>query len=450
MNAVTEAYLAEVAAGRMPAEELAKAVRATGLNDAIYRNGHLARPLFLARAERERLDADLRTLHGLLTGLPARLFDGDAGAFAAAAGAQGPQVDAARAAGGQVTRLSRADLYPDAEGFKLLELNVSGAVGGLENSFLNAAYLDSPHFAEFAAEHGLGYADTMAALCETLRDETGAAGGSPVVAIVDWPDSYPELEPMLRKTAARLGEFGIDALVGHAGQVECRDGGVYLAGRRVEVVYRLFLMEDLLRPEGPALLDPLLAAAARGEVAMFTPIASELYGSKAALALLSDERHRDRFDPAELEVVDRVLPWTRMLRPGAVTVDGERADLLAYARRDRERLVLKATMLHGGTGFVAGWRTGPDEWDRELRRAEGGPYVLQRRVVPVPELMPEPDGTLRPWVAVWGAFLTGRGYAGTYVRAVPGSDAGAVVASGSLTGCVFHEHAAAIAATGSR
>ncbi|WP_433044814.1 hypothetical protein [Dactylosporangium sp. CS-033363] len=436
MNAVTEAYLAAVAAGRMPHEELAKAIRATGLHDAIYRNGHLARPLFLTRAEREGLDADLRTLHGLLTGLPERLFGGDAGAFAAEVGAQGAQVDAARTAAGQAATLSRADLYRAADGFKLLELNVSGAVGGLENSILNAAYLDSPHFAEFAAAQGLGYADTMALLGETLRAEAGAGS---VVAIVDWPDSYPELEPMLRKTAARLADYGIDALVGHAGQVECRDGAVFLGGRRVDVVYRLFLMEDLLRPEGPALLDPLLAAAARGEVAMFTPIASELYGSKAALALLSDERHRDRFGAAELAVVDRVLPWTRMLRPGAVTVDGEREELLAYARRDRERLVLKATMLHGGTGFVAGWRTEPDAWDRELRAAEGGPYVLQRRVVPVPELVPEPDGTLRPWVAVWGAFLTGRGYAGTYVRAVPGTDAGAVVAGGSLTGCVFHE-----------
>ncbi|WP_432972590.1 hypothetical protein [Dactylosporangium sp. CA-233914] len=440
-NAVTEAYLAAVAAGRMPADELAKAVRACGLNDAYYEHGHLSRPLLLSRAERERLDADLRCLHAALASLPDRLFGGDAGAFAAAAGAQGPQTDAARTAKGQVTRLSRADLYTDAEGFKLLELNVSGAVGGLENAGLNTAYLSSPHFAEFAAGHGLEHIDTMAALCRTLREETGIADGRPVVAIVDWPESFPQLETVLRANAERMGRYGIDALACHAGQVRCRDGGVFVDGRRIDVVYRLFLLEDLLRPDGPALLNPLLDAAARGEVAMFTPIASELYGSKAALALLSDERNRDSFDPAELEVIDRVLPWTRMLRPGPVTVDGERADLLAYARSNRERLVLKATMLHAGAGFVAGWRSTSDEWDRELCRAEGGPYVLQRRVVPEPELMPEPDGTLRPWVATWGAFLTTRGYAGTFVRASADLSAGAIgYTSGALAGCVFHEH----------
>lgn len=434
MNFITQAYFDAVADGRMPAEELVKAIGGAGLNETYYANGHLPRPLFLSRSERERLDADLRVLHGALTGLPDRLFGGDAAAFAEAVGAQGPQIEAAKAAKGQVTRLARADLYADAEGFKLLELNVTGAVGGLENARLNEAYLESPHFAQFAADHNLGHVDTLAALAETLQDETGSAGGRPLVGIVDWPDSYPHLEVQLRRNAELLGERGVEAIVGHVGQLEYRAGGVWLHGRRLDVVYRLFLVEALLRPGGAELLAPVLDAAARGEVAMFTPIASELYGSKTALALLSDERHRDHFTAAELDVFDRALPWTRRLRPGPVTVDGERADLLAFALRERERLVIKATMLHGGDGFVAGWLVGPEEWERELRRAEGGPFVLQRRVVPVPELMPEPH------TATWGVFLTGRGYAGTFVRAVEGTGAGVVAyTGGALAGCVFHE-----------
>ncbi|MEV6922896.1 hypothetical protein AB0M46_00080 [Dactylosporangium sp. NPDC051485] len=434
MNSMTRAYLDAVAAGRVPPDELVKALGGAGLNDTYYGNGHLPRPLFLSRAQRDGLDADLRVLHAALTSLPDRLFDGDAAAFAAAVGAQGPQIDAARAAKGQVTRLARADLYADAEGFKLLELNVTGAVGGLENARLNEAYLESPAFAQFAAEHNLGHVDTLVALAETLGDETGTAGRQPLVGIVDWPDSYPHLEVQLRRNAELLGERGVEAIVGHVGMLQYRDGGVWLHGRRLDVVYRLFLVESLLRPGGAGLLAPVLAAAARSEVAMFTPIASELYGSKTALVLLSDERHRDRFCAAELDVIDRVLPWTRRLQAGPVTVDGERADLLDYALRDRERLVVKATMLHGGHGFVAGWLVGPDEWERELRRAEGGPFVLQRRVVPEPELMPD------PYTATWGVFLTGRGYAGTFVRAVAGRDAGVVAyTGGALAGCVFHE-----------
>jgi hypothetical protein len=382
MNAITDAYLAR----QIPVAEIAKAVQSSGLDEAYYSNGHLLRPLFLSRAERERLDADLTCLHETLTGLPERLFDGDAAAFAAAVGAVGPQIEAARMVGGPaagpVTGLSRADLYTDTGGFKLLELNVSGAVGGLENAQLTRAYLASPQFSAFAAEHDLDHVDTLAALAGTLREETGATGGQPVVAIVDSPDSFPALRAILEQNAAALGRLDIDAFACHLGQVECRAGRVFAAGRPVDVIYRLFRVEDLLQPGMMPLISPVLEAAARGEVAVFTPIGSELYGSKAALALLSDERHRDRFTAAELDVIDRLLSWTRVVRPGPVSVEGETHDLLAYARAHREDLVLKATMLHGGAGFAAGWLTPPAAWERRLDEAAGGPYVLQRRVRP--------------------------------------------------------------------
>jgi hypothetical protein len=426
MNAITDAFLAR----QIPVDEIAKALASSGLDEAYYSNGHLLRPLFLSRAQRERLNADLICLHEALTDLPARLFDGDVAAFAAAVGAVGPQIDAARAAAGQVTRLSRADLYTDATGFRLLELNVSGAVGGLENAQLNRAYLASPQFSAFAADHDLDYVDTLAELASTLREETGVTGGQPVVAIVDSPDSFPTLRAMLEQNAAALGQLDIDAFACHLGQVECRNGRVFAAGRPIDVIYRLFLVEELLQPDMERLMSPVLAAAARGEVAMFTPIGSELYGSKAALALLSDERHRDRFTAAELDVFDRILPWTRVVHP----------DLLAYAREHREQLVLKATTLHGGAGFAAGWLTAPDEWERRLAEAVGGPWVLQRRVVPAPELIPGPDGTLQPYVAVWGAFRTASGYAGTYVRASANPPDGVVSwLSGALSGACFHE-----------
>jgi hypothetical protein len=105
-----------------------------------------------------------------------------------------------------------------------------------------------------------------------------------------------------------------------------------------------------------------------------------------------------------------------MVRSGSVTVDGERADLLEYATARRENLILKPTAMHGGLGVVmAGWLTGPQEWEQQLRASLNGPWVLQRRIRPVPELFPGEDGP-QPWVLTWGAFLCGRGYGGMWVR----------------------------------
>src|SRR5262249_42459919 len=161
----------------------------------------------------------------------------------------------------------------------------------------------------------------------------------------------------------------------------------------IDVIFRLFMIEDVLDPTGPELIDPVLAAAERGEVKIFTPIHSELYGSKSALAMLSDEANRHLYSTEVLASLDRLLPWTRMVRSGSVTVDGQRVDLAEYARDQREELVLKPTALHGGLGVVLGWLVSPSEWQEHVNSAMNGPFVLQRRIHPEPELFPAEGGS---------------------------------------------------------
>ena len=207
-----------------------------------------------------------------------------------------------------------------------------------------------------------------------------------MVACTDWPSSYKTLEPYMRHYNARVQKLGLDEHPCHIGQLEVRDGGVWLRDRRVDIIDRLFMLEDLLEsPEAPALMDPVLDAAARGEVKIYTPLDSGIFASKAALAMLSDEENRPLFEPGELASLDRILPWTRMVRRGPVTLeDGRRVDLLDYAR---------------------------------VRAALDGPYVIQRRIRPVPELFPAESGDLTPWIVCWGAFLTTAGYSGIFARA---------------------------------
>ncbi len=217
-------------------------------------------------------------------------------------------------------------------------------------------------------------------------------------------------------------------------------GRVWLDGRPVDVVYRVFLIEDLLDAEGPDLIDPVLRAAERGEVAIFTPIDAELYGSKAALAMLSDEANRGRYDAAELASLDRLLPWTRMVRDGSVTVDGERVDLREFALEQREDLVLKPAMLHSGSGVVLGWQVGTDEWGERLRAATDGPYVLQRRIRGLPEPFPAAAGGTEEMLLRWGVFTVGRGYGGAIVGGSTDLAGGVLNSAGGATlGCCFHE-----------
>jgi hypothetical protein len=278
----------------------------------------------------------------------------------------------------------------------------------------------------------------------TIFAETGGSpGDGRLIAAVDWPGTIGKWQAVLRRSAREYAGLGIDMVPCHLGQLTVRDHRVWLGSRPVDVIYRIFLIEDLLAPDGPALIDPLLRAAERGEVTIFTPMDSQLYSAKGALALLSDEANRHLCSPAELASLDRLLPWTRIVRNGPVTAGGEQADLLDYARAERSELVLKPTAMHGGIGVVPGWLTDAGEWDSQVRAAMNGAFVLQRRVTPVPELFPA-EGGPRPFVLTWGAYLAAGGYGGMWLRGTADLDTGGVnMNTGAAATCCFHELGAA-------
>ena len=440
---LTSRYLAEVAGRGAVADRL---VRLAGeqfdLAATSYDGRCLTRPVFLEHTEFAVLRDDLAALHAALASLPGRLFGGDVAAFARAVGLTGAQVTAIQRAGSAVpTRLGRADLFRDETAFKVMELNLGSALGGLDNALLNRAFLTDPAVAAFVAAHGLSYVDTMDVLVGTLRTECAIDDGArPLIAIADWPDSFSILEPQLRYSAALLRRYQLEAVPCHLGQLRVDSGRVWLDGRPVDVIYRVFLIKDLLHPRAPDLIDPLLRAAEAGQVTLFAPMDAELYGSKGALALLSDEANRHLFTAAELASLDRVLPWTRMVRPGPVTVGGgTQADMAEYAMAEREHLVLKPTALHSGAGVIQGWLTTPAEWERQLAAAMDSPFVLQRRVRPLAEPFPARSGP-EPWVLWWGAFLGGAGYGGAIVRGSKDPDAGIKSMPHGATGtCCFHQ-----------
>ena len=441
-NELTGLYLKEAAQrGIAPGDLPAAAGRELDLVATSFRGRCLTRPVFLEQAELRQLTADLENLYGALTALPGRLFGGDLGAFASAVGLTGEQVGAvlmARTA--PPTRMVRADLYREAAGFRLMELNIGSTVGGGDNAMVNRAMLTNHDLADFVRRHSLAYTDTLAEIANTIMAESGiSAHDGSLVAAVDWPPAADRFNAVLQTSANELATLGIDFVPCHLRNLSLHDQRVWLGDRPVDVIYRLFMIEDLLHPDGPALINPVLQAAERGEVKIFTPMHSQLYSSKGALALLSDEANRPLCTEAELASLDRLLPWTRMLRAGPVTVDGDRVDLLDYALGHREDLILKPTSMHGGLGIVAGWQTDEAEWDRQLRELMDQPYVLQRRVRPEPEPFPGADG-LEPWVLTWGAYLCTRGYGGMWVRGTADSDTGGVnMATGAYATCCFHE-----------
>ncbi|WP_189829999.1 hypothetical protein [Streptomyces zaomyceticus] len=161
-----------------------------------------------------------------------------------------------------------------------------------------------------------------------------------------------------------------------------------------------------------------------------------LDGTPLDLALLTDPRWSGSFDAEERALVDRVLPWSRTLHAAGASAGGGSpapaasglADLVDLCRERRERLILKPGAGYGGLDTFVGRECTDAEWDKVLRVAvERGGHVAQERVVPRPEPVYDPvTGTVDPWIAALGIFLTDEGYAGAHRRANR-ADGGAIV-----------------------
>lgn len=443
-NGLTADWLALQRSAPASASGVLEALGRSDLLRIAYGGRYLTRPIFLERDEWSALGADLGAFHELSCSLPDRLCGGDVAEFGRLVGMAPVQVDAVRRTMGErPLPCARADLYREPDGFKILEFNIVSALGGFENAELNRAALDEPALAKFVADRDLGYADTLAGIVDVIFDAFRDADlpSRPRMAVVDWPSSFVDLEPRLRNMCDLLRPLGIDAVACHPGQVRAVGDRLEVHGQPIDIVYRFFLIEDLLDgPDAPALVEPILRAVERGTVRMFAPLDSELVGNKRALSLMTEPEHRDRLTEDERALVDRLVPWTRRLDGATVERDGEEHDAVTYLLDHQPDLLLKPSLLHGGLGVTPGWTVTPDDWaDAVSAAVETGGFVVQERVRPEREPFLTGEGDQVDMSLNWGVFVLGGGYGGAIVRGTADPDVGVVsMANGARVGCCFH------------
>ena len=401
----------------------------------------LARPLFVDHDEITGFGDDLTALFTLLTSLPARCFDGDLQRYCAALGMDERLADLMRlGATGHPELYGRADAYHDGTSYKLLEFNVGSELGGIDAAQVNRALLNVASFRDFADHHQLAYIDTAAVLADALRAAAHrvTSSGEPVVALLEGPGGLKEHEQVFVAIQEAMHGHGIDLLLGEIDQVGFRNGKAMLDGIPVDVVLRYFAAGQLLDyPTSRDALDMLMRAHHAGDTVLFTPLESGLFASKTCLALVHDPRLREELTAAERELVDRIVPWTRVVGAG---IAADRVELLDACRAQREALILKPGVGYGGVGAVLGREVSDREWSEILIAVKDQDYVVQRIVSAASEPVCNPDtAALEDWRANWGIFTTRAGYAGAFVRALQIHDGSVISYSnpGTRGACVY-------------
>jgi hypothetical protein len=445
VNHVTTEYVDECVGERSALRRAADELVLPWTYDESYGKLMLPRPLFVDHGEITGFADDVTALFDLLTSLPERWFDGDLQRYCAALGMDERLTELMRlGATGRPELYGRADAYHDGTSFKLLEFNIGSELGGIDAAQMNRAFLDVASFRDFAERHQLAHVDTAAVLADALRAAGRAvtSGGDPVVALLEGTGGLAEHEHVFVAIQEAMRRYGIDLLLGEVDRVTSRNGRLVLDGTPVDVVLRYFAAGQLLDdPAGRDALENIMRAHQTGGTILFTPLEGALFASKGSLALVHDPRLRQEFTPAERELVDRIVPWTRVVSAGSdAATASNRDELLDHCRAHRESLILKPGIGYGGVGAVLGREVSDREWSDTLAAVRDRDYVAQRIVTPASEPVCDPGtGELEDWRANWGIFATRAGYAGAFVRALQARD-GSVISysnAGTRGTCVF-------------
>lgn len=301
---------------------------------------------------------------------------------------------------------------------------------------------DGPRFLEFNVSGALGGPVETHCRLEVWRKlYAGADGRLPF----DYQDPFAVRAEMFRALSAELAVAPRIALVGSA-----RDQGVE-STRYFDVeadhfnshglTARFFEPEDLHKawdcpphlryplglrnftiPDWVELgIDtaPVQAALDNGCLLVGTQTSTFL-SSKRTMALLSEGR--PWMSAAERALVDRYLPWTRVLTDRRTTWRDRPVDLMRFAADHRQLLVLKASLGMSGKQVLIGRDTGQPEWDAAVTEAaESGTSIVQEFVPPQTcRLAMIADGAGEPHDAdiapVFGPLLFGGRPAGLFAR----------------------------------
>jgi hypothetical protein len=392
----------------------------------------LPRPIFTPRAEVTALADDVLSLLDIFQSLPERYFGGDWDRYLTAQGFAPHEIALQRAGlTHDFVPLGRIDAFPAGGTLKIMEVNIGSGIGGMGVAKLCRGLLRNPQFREFAELHALSYDDPVEMMARAVRRIGKEVVGTdnPRVALVEDNQGATSYGRSISEDLTKLGLTVVSCSVD---DLEQRAGKIVVGGQPIDVAVRFFVLHDLTLGYARREQIEMLAQAHRaGRTALYLGLDSEAHSDKGTLALVHDPAVQAELTPCERAIVERRVPWTRVLR----STD---QDLVEDARARRAELVLKPVSTLHGEGVLLGSETTEGDW-RAALSASDGTYVVQQRLYPTPEVVLDPD-TAEPedWNVNLGVYFGPDGYEGTWVRARRTADGGIVgMNERTKPGCAF-------------
>lgn len=288
---------------------------------------------------------------------------------------------------------SRLDAFLLPDSLHFAEYNAESPAGLGYTQKLCELFDGLPAMARFRRGREVSYRTTIDAMLTALLDsyaEWGGRASPPTIAIVDWRGLPTATEFEIMRDGFTAA--GVPTVVCDPRDLVFDGHSLAAAGRRIDLVYRRVLINDIV--ERAEECRALVEAYAARVVCVANTFRCKLPHKKAFFAVLTDPAWAHLFTPAMRAVIDATVPWTRLVRDEAVERAGRAAGLPDLARAGREQLVLKPNDEFGGKGVILGWETTAAEWERALQAAlsdSAASWVIQERIPVRREVFPQFD-----------------------------------------------------------
>jgi hypothetical protein len=284
---------------------------------------------------------------------------------------------------GPASTASRVDAFLLPDSLKFTEYNGESPAGAGYTEVLAEIFREMPVMKAFAKKfevHSYALsARLLDALMGTYRD-WGGTGSRPQMLITDWKEVPTWSEFQILKE--RFEALRVPVVLADPRQLDWDGKKLTAKGKKIDFVYRRVLINDIVaRPKECGALVKAYEAQA---VCVANNFRCKIPHVKAFFAVLTEEKNAKLFSAGEREVIQRHVPWTRVVEDVKTDYQGRPIALLEHIRKNQSDLVLKPSDEYGGTGVTLGWEVDAKQWELAIEAAlpaEGqGCWIVQEKI----------------------------------------------------------------------
>jgi len=320
--------------------------------------------------------------------------------------------------------MGRGDfVHSPSRGFKCMEYNISGNLGGWELPFWLSMYLKTGPTKKFFEEnHPEIINENLVAIALKLyinnmlqKFPLGGHEMNLVMVMRDHQDGVANspLEKYIVSMYAKILQSVNKNLQGELfvcdyNHLTVKGDYLYYKGKRV-----LYLQENYAGfvPEW------ILEVFRKGNLLLYLGPLTFLATNKLNIALLSEHEESALFTPEERENIRKYIPWTRKTTPGQTRCREETVNLEPFVLANKEKLVLKPSLSYGGNQIQIGFLTPQQEWEKEVNNAfQQKTWLVQEYIEPSRYLFQEGEEGYGEHHVVWGMFVFAGIYTGSFLR----------------------------------